>query len=46
MLTAVLMHARRVGHHLADTLLQRLAVATKPANRSIVVETLADLPRS
>jgi hypothetical protein len=46
MLTAVLSHARRAGHHLVDTLLQRLAIVTKPSSQRLVVETRADLPRS
>jgi transposase InsO family protein len=46
MLTAVLSHVRRVGLHLAHTFRRRLAAATKPTSRSLLVGTLADLPRS
>lgn len=43
MLTSVLAHARRVGHHLMHTLRRRLAAATKPTSLILLVDTLTDL---
>ena len=45
MLTAVLSHACRRGRHLLPTVGQRLAAATRPTSRTLLVETLADMPR-
>jgi transposase InsO family protein len=46
MLTAVLALARRFGRNLLHTLGQHLAAATRPARQTLLVDTLADLPRS